>query len=61
MHKYLNLGKAGNRTGNVVVGRQRSYQLRQLDLAVSYYSGDVNLDMSDEVIVKVMVEVVVMP
>ena len=29
LHKYLNLGKAGNRTGDLVVGRQRSYQLRQ--------------------------------
>ena len=29
LHKYSNLGKAGDRTGNLVVGRQRSYQLRQ--------------------------------
>ena len=28
-HKFSNLGKAGDRTGDLVVGKQRSYQLRQ--------------------------------
>ena len=28
-HKYSNLGKAGDQTGNYVVWRERSYQLRQ--------------------------------
>ena len=29
LHKYSNFGKAGDRTGDLVVGRQRSYQLSQ--------------------------------
>ena len=29
-HKYSNLGRVGDRTGDLVVERQRSYQLRQL-------------------------------